>query len=78
MERAALAQSPAPGVRPGGGVMTTQKMPPSAHRDLTSGECTGMGGKVDDNINCTWTGKGCFTVDKNGVIRMLCIDEKKN
>jgi hypothetical protein len=76
IEQVAMAQSPTPGVRPGGSTMSQQKMPPSARRNLTSGECTALGGKIDDNANCT--GKGCYTVDQHGVMRVACIDEKKN
>jgi hypothetical protein len=42
---------------------------------LTIAECEGLGGKVVDTDQkaCPWTGKICYTADKNGVIRKACI-----
>lgn len=48
--------------------------------ELTSGECTGLGGKVVAvNKACNASGqKACKTVDSDGVVRVACIDEVKN
>lgn len=47
---------------------------------LTSGECTGLGGHVEErNQTCNAKGqKACKTVDHHGVVRVACIDEVKN
>ena len=47
---------------------------------LTSGECTGLGGKIEEaNRVCNAAGqKACKTVDRDGVVRVACIDEVKN
>ena len=43
---------------------------------LTEGECTGLGGKVDAAVKCSG-GQGCYTTDKDGVIHMACLTNKK-
>lgn len=43
---------------------------------LTNGECKGLGGQVDWNVHCK-TGYGCYRVDQNGVLRMICITNKR-
>lgn len=46
---------------------------------LTSGECTGLGGKIESTAVCQAQGqKACKTVDHDGVVRVACIDEVKN
>lgn len=47
---------------------------------LTAGECEGLGGKVETaNQLCNAKGQSaCKTVDKNGVVRVACIDGVKN
>ena len=46
---------------------------------LTSSECTGLGGTVNDvpKAKCT-SGKGCVTAGTDGVLHGVCIDEKVN
>ena len=43
---------------------------------LTSGECTGLGGKVATSNLCNG-GTSCVTVDQNGVVHEVCISAKK-
>jgi hypothetical protein len=43
---------------------------------LTEGECQGLGGKVDFNRSCA-SGSGCYRVDQDGVVRMICITTNK-
>lgn len=42
---------------------------------VTIAECEGLGGKVVEvgSKSCPWTGKMCYTADKDGVIRKACI-----
>ena len=58
------------GVRGSLGAVVTQ---------LTSGECTGLGGTVNDvpKTKCD-SGKGCVTAGADGVLHGVCIDEKVN
>lgn len=52
---------------------------PTTVAPLTSGECVGLGGKIEDTANCSAAGqKACKTVDHHGVVRVACIDEVKN
>ena len=46
---------------------------------LTVKECEALGGKVNDveTKSCA-SGKACYTADKDGVIKGLCIDNKVN
>lgn len=39
---------------------------------LTKLECKRLGGTVDWSTNCKG-GSGCFRVDQDGVVRMICI-----
>jgi hypothetical protein len=53
--------------------------PPAAKKTmqaLTEGECKGLGGQVDFNVHCK-TGSGCYRVDQDGVLKMICITSKK-
>ena len=43
---------------------------------LNQEECTGLGGKVSAAVKCA-TGSACYTTDKDGVIHMACITNKK-
>lgn len=57
----------------GGGVL--HKLPIVAV-PLTKKECTGLGGKVTSTNKCSKEGQEtCSTVDKDGVVRVACIDE---
>lgn len=49
--------------------------PQSRVSALTIAECEGLGGKVVDvaDKSCPWTGKVCYTADKDGVIHHSCI-----
>lgn len=49
--------------------------PQSRVAALSIAECEGLGGKVVDvaDKSCPWTGKVCYTADKNGVIHHSCI-----
>jgi hypothetical protein len=51
------------------------------NKALTTGECKGLGGSVVVTTSCGmfgYKGKGCQTIDKDGVIRLSCIDEIKH
>lgn len=65
----------APKGNPGGVVA-----PVTTALPLTSGECRGLGGTVETvNAVCNASGQSaCKTVDHHGVVRVMCIDEKKN
>jgi hypothetical protein len=60
----------------GGAAVTGGKF--ATATELTSQECTGLGGKVSEtpagDPKCS-TKEVCLTTDKHGVIRMACIDE---
>lgn len=58
----------------GGAATPTTAAKPMA---LTEGECTGLGGKVSGATKCANGGLGCYTTDKDGVIHMACITNKK-
>lgn len=56
----------------GGGVVQPGVM------ELTSQECKGLGGTINDaspDMNCKAGEQACYTTDKHGVIRGACIDE---
>jgi hypothetical protein len=66
--------------RPGQGVVAAPAKVVSS--PLTTGECTGLGGKLIDlavgATVCNKAGGGqiCVTVDKNGVVHAACITSK--
>jgi hypothetical protein len=43
---------------------------------LTEGECTGLGGKVDNAVKCSG-GLVCLTTDRDGVVHSACITKLK-
>lgn len=62
-----------------GDVSVKQAPKTSILAPLTAGECTGLGGKVHTNagVDKCASGQHCTTIDGDGVIKAMCISEKK-
>lgn len=64
---------------PRAGAPAVTAAPPSGVVELTIGECAGLGGTVADTSECSKQGmSACKTVDVHGVVRVMCIDGRKN